>query len=405
MDRRSESRKDVAAKKAFLKASLPDLFRKASSDPKAAQEALRACATVRQKPPTSLLTEENIFRAFSPIEISKSLGLLSNSTDCVSFSVALTALRMKELSDRKTAIQVAKALNSNVAKLLAQTTKSKKSSKQVKEKPKVVLTQSTVADAAAVVLWILIRLFELSERNRSAVLPLAVALIQSLREIWWHSDRAETAELVVSFLHSLRRNLKRSIYVDLEDNMEVSAFIREANSELVDWARFALLEGRLKDLKAAVRTAERDERAKMLSQLQETCQTHSSQLLPELVEWVAQEIDQGKRVRKPLVAADESQSSNLNYVAVSLLDAWDAAGEGDRAARALVSIERLARELFRVEFANAVGEILRYDERQHEMTPQGTPVTTNVEVVRPGVRWSDGTRTRSLIRTLVRSID
>lgn len=404
MTTRSESRKEVAAKKAALKASLPSLLTKASSDPKAAEEALRACATLKKKPPTSLLTQENIFRAFTPIEISKSLSLLSTSKNSVSLSSPLTALRMKQLNDRKTAVQIAKALTLNIAKVLGTNAKPKKSSNRLKQQPTVVVTESTVADAAAVVLWILIRLFELSERNKSPV-DLSVSLIQSLREIWRRSDRAETAQLVVSFFHSLRKNLKRSVFGDLEDNTEVSAFAREANSELADWAHFVLLEGRLKELQAAVRTAESDERAAMLSKLQETCFIRSSQLLPEMVEWVAQEIEQGKRIRKPLVAADASQSSDLNYVAVSLLDAWNAASEGDRAARALVSIQRLARELFDVEFTDSVGEVVRFDERQHEITPSGQAATASVRVVRPGVRWSDGIRIRSLVRALVTPID
>lgn len=404
MTTRSESRKELAAKKAALKASLPSLLQRASSDPKAAEEALRVCATLKKKPPTSVLTQENIFRALSPIEISKSLGLLSRARNSVSLSSPLTALRMKQLNDRKTAVQIAKALTLNISKVLGANAKPRKSSKRVKEQPIIVVTESTVADASSVVLWILTRLVELSERSKSPV-ELSVALIKSLREIWWRSDRAETAQLVVSFFHSLRRNLKRAIFVDLEDNAEVSAFMRAANSELIDWARFVLLEGRLKELQAAVRTAEGDERTKMLSQLQETCITHSSQLLPEVVEWVAQEIEQGKRVRKPLVAADASQSSDLNYVAVSLLDAWNAASEGDRAARSLVSIERLARELFNVEFTDSVGAVIRFDERQHEITPSGKAATANVTVVRPGVRWSDGTRIKSLVRTLVTPIN
>lgn len=124
--RPTESRKEVAAKKAALRASLPNLFKRASSDPKAAQEALRACAILRQKPPTLLLTKENIFRALSSVEISKSLGLLSKSRDSISLSTALTALRMKQLGDRTTAVQVAKAFNSNVAKILGQKQKQRR---------------------------------------------------------------------------------------------------------------------------------------------------------------------------------------------------------------------------------------------------------------------------------------
>ncbi len=332
--------------------------------------------------------------------------MLSTSSEFISMSTVLTALRMKQLSDTTTTIQVAKAFNSNVAKILRQRKKTtRKSSDHFKAKPGVVFTESTVVDAASVVLWMLIRLFDSADLNRRPVFPLAIKLVQSLKQIWRHSDRARTAETAVGFFQSLRKNVKRSVYADLEDEMEISEFIREANSNLADWARFVLLAGRLKDLQTTVRLAEKDEQTKMLSELQETCRTRSSQVLPQVVEWVAQEVEKSKRIRKPLVAADGSQSSDLNYVSVSLLNAWDAAPEGDRAARALVSIERLARELFRVELGNTVGEVVPYDERQHEITPSGAPATRSVEVVRPGVRWSDGTRTRSLVRALVKPID
>lgn len=191
--------------------------------------------------------------------------------------------------------------------------------------------------------------------------------------------------------------------MDIDDDTEIALFIREANSALLDWARFALLDGRLKDLQTVLRLSKDDERTKILSELQHVCRTHSSQVLPQLIEFVAQEVEQDKPTRKPLIAADESQSSDLNYIAVSLLNAWDAAPEGERSTRTLQSIRQLDRELFNVEFANIPGEIVTYDERQHEITPPGSRVTTNVEIMRPGIQWSDGTRVRSLVRAVVRS--
>jgi hypothetical protein len=405
MSKPTETKKDAAAKKSALRASLPDLLKRASASPDAAQEALRAYTALRLKPPTLLLTEENIVRALSSVEISKSIGLLSISKECVSLSTVLTALRMKDLADKKSLTQISKAINSNLTKMLGEGTKPNKASKRLKENRSVVFTESTVADAASVILWIVTRLFESQDKGRLLVLPLAIKLIHSLEQIWRRSDLAETAEIVVAFFQSLRRNVKKSVYVDIEDDIEIASFIRDANSALLDWARFALLDGRLKDLQSVLRLSRTDERTKILSELQHICRTRSSNVLPQLIEFVAEEVERDKPTRKPLIAADKSQSSDLNYVAVSMLNAWDAASEGERSTQTLQSIRQLARELFNVEFANTPGEIVTYDERQHEITPPGSRGTTNVEIMRPGIQWSDGTRTRSLVRAVVRSKD
>lgn len=199
MSKPTETKKDAAAKRSALRASLPDLLKRANASPEAAQEALRAFITLRLKPPTLLLNEENIVRALSSVEISKSLGLLSKSKDSVSLSTALTALRMKELVDRKSIVLVSKAINSNVTKIVGQGPRPKKTSKQVKENRSVAFAESTVVDAASVILWIVARLFESQDGGRRPVLPLAIKLIHSLEQIWRHSDAAETAEIVVGF--------------------------------------------------------------------------------------------------------------------------------------------------------------------------------------------------------------
>lgn len=407
MSEANRPKKAADAKKAELRASLPDLLTRAADSAEAAQVALRACSVLRRKPPTVLLTQENIVRALSALEISKSLSLLFRSKDYVDVSPALTALRISGSHghvpiDIKSIIQISKAVTSNISKIVGETVKSKKSSKQVKEKAEVVFTESTVADASGVVLWIMSRMFESQASTRTPVLPLGMRLVHALELMWRHSEQSKTAGIAVVFFHSLRRAVTKSAYSDLEDDNEIAAFIRDANAALLDWSRFALLEGRLKDVQTALQLAKGEERSKILSELQSICRTSPSQVLPQLIEWTAQQVQADKPLPKSLTAADESQSSDLDYVTVSLLSAWDSATDGARSARTLASIQKLARELFNVEFVNSPGEVIPYDERRHEVTESGYAASADVEVVRPGIQWSDGTRTRFLVRAVVR---
>lgn len=404
MSKLTESKKEVKARKAALRASLPDLLNKATASPQAAQEALRAHAALRRKPPTQLLTEENIFRALPSVEIARSLGLLSRSKDCVSLSTALTALRMKQL-DKKSVIQVSKAITSNVRKIVGQKTKSKTNSTRIKEKQYVIFEEPTVADAASVILWLITELFELPDRQQRSSIGVAINLLHTLDEIWRHSGQSEAAEIIVGFFHNLRRQVKRSVYADLEDDPQIEALIRDADSALVDHAKFAVMGGRLKDLDNTLRLLADDrKRGELLSVLALLCQERASQILPETVEWVARHKGGRSNDLKAPVAADESQSSALNYVSASLLAAWDASHEGHRSQRSLESVEKLAQELFKVRLMGTPGEVVTYDERSHVTDHSNVTDAGEVEVVRPGVRWSDGIRVRVLVRAIVKPV-
>ena len=125
--------------------------------------------------------------------------------------------------------------------------------------------------------------------------------------------------------------------------------------------------------------------------------------MPEAIEWVARQIEHRRKNVNAPVAADASQSSELHYIATSLLSAWDASHEGAQSQRSLESVQRLARELFKVDLAGSPGEVVAYDERLHALS-QNTDVPAEVEIVRPGVRWSDGVRTRFLVRAVVKAL-
>ena len=247
------------------------------------------------------------------------------------------------------------------------------------------------------------RLVESQDRRRHSVLPVAVNLLHTLNQIWRHSDQAASAEIVVGFFQSLSRHVKRSVYVDLEDDPDIAALLRDANAALVDHAKTALIEGRLKDLETSLRVLGSDRaRSELLLALRQLCQQRASQILPETVEWVARHVGERSKDLKAPVAADESQSSALNYVSASLLAAWDASHEGRYAKRSLENVEKLAHELFKVDLLGTPGEVVTYDERSHVTDQSSIADSAEVEVVRPGVRWSDGIRTRVLVRATVK---
>jgi hypothetical protein len=217
--------------------------------------------------------------------------------------------------------------------------------------------------------------------------------------------------IAVTFFNSLRRVLPKSSYADLEEEYagpkeetQIATLVREANSALFEEAKYALLDGRLKELQTVLNSIpEERERKILLTELQDLCQKRPSEITPEAMEWVARQIDDRRKNVNAPVAADESQSSELHYIATSLLSAWDASPEGVQSQRSLENVQRLARELFKVDLAGSPGEIVTYDERLHSLI-QNAGVPAEVEIVRPGVRWSDGVRTRFLVRAVVKAL-
>jgi hypothetical protein len=412
MSKTTDSKKEAAVKKAALMISLPDLLNRANSDPQAAQVALQAFTTLNKKPPASLVTKENVSKALSSLEISKSLRILATTKNYVDLSIPLNALRtsaghgVTDALSRNSISQIATALSSNLLKISGVSPKPKKAlaASASRENPPILFTESTITSVSNVLLWILPLLLQPQKKKSRTALPLAIRLVSTFDVTWRHSFHSKTAGTVIRFFRDLRGSVPLSIYSDLMDEIGIAALAGDARSALHDEAVLALREGRLKDLQNIFRlVTEPTERTKLISELQELCINHPSQVFKELGEWIEREADIDTPQRRKLIPANKSQSSELNYVVVSLLDAWDAAANDDRALRSLDSIKRLARELFDTEFFNRPGEVVQYDELKHELL-LGAPATSSVEIVRPGIQHSDGARTSFLVRAVAKPI-
>lgn len=379
-----------AKEKADLRASLSDFLEKADSSPDAARAALRTSLQLGLK------------------ETSHSLGVLSASQIALDLSAGLSALQdlvKQQQPDLRALLTIAKAVTGRLTKLITPSVRKPKGggSKTKKAEPQIVFTGLSLSSAIDLALWILARLFDPHASNRRSAYAVALRLVQMVDTIWRRSLPPSGASPVVSFLRSLPRVLPKAVYSELEEEPSIAAFIQDAKSALAQEAETALLEARLKDLDSIVALAKKDGKNGdlLLSHLLSICRSRPSELMTEAVEWLAQQTERDTlRVKSP-TAFDESQSSALNYVAICLLAAWDASAEGEKGARALESTQRLARELFKVDLVGTLGQVVSYQEREHELSSPVSPVPTTVRLVRPGVRWSDGIRTRFLVRAIV----
>lgn len=397
-----------ALEKADLRASLSRLLKEADSNPDAARAALRTSLQLRLKVPVVLLTNKNIAGTLSLHEISQSLDRLSAPQIALDFSAGLSALQdlaKQQQPDRRALLSIARAVTARVTRIVTPLVRKPKGAQLTprKDEPLIVFTGPTLLSAIDLALWMLARLFDPHSSSRRSTYSVALRLVKMVEMIWRRSSPPSGVRAVVSFLRSLPRVLPRAVYGEIEDEPSLAAFFQDANSALTQEAETALLEARLKDLDSILTLAKKDEKSGdlLFSHLHSICRTRPSELVPEAVEWIAQQTERDNpRVKSP-TAFDESQASALNYVAVCLLAAWDAAAEGKKAARALESTQRLARELYKVDLTGTLGQIIEYHEREHELSSPVSPVPTKVRLVRPGVRWSDGIRTRFLVRAIV----
>lgn len=401
-----------AQEKANLRAGLSDLLERAVSSPEAAQEALRACLKLRRSAPSALLTRDNIASSLSLREVTRSLDRLSASEMSLDISAGLAAIKvlavdqLKEPVSRRLLSNVTKAVTSKLTKMSEGIVRTRKKVGPKGNQPltKIKFTDSTLSSAADLALWMLSKTFEERYGSGRSAYPLAIRWVGVVESIWRRSSSRSAVSCAVEFLRSLERVLSTPVYAGLKAEPSVANFIQDTDSALVQEAANALIDGRLKDLErilALVLPSENGDK-RLLSHLRDICQSRPSDVLPEAVEWVARHVETPSSRLKSPIAVDESQSSALDYVSVCLLTAWDAALEGGRSTSVLENIRRLARELFKVDLTGTPGEVVIYDELQHELRPQEAPIPKQVEIVRPGVRWSDGIRTRFLVRTVVK---
>jgi hypothetical protein len=399
------SRKSKLSKedRATLKARLPNLLTEAASNLDVAPEALRACLTLRVAVPSALLTPENIAKVLSPEEIAKSLIRLSKTQSYLDLSSALSAARnaarkLAETStDKRFLLRLSRSITSNVLKLAKPDMVGTSKQRGNLIPSQIRFTPSTLSAAADLALWIISVAEKSPKQTQSKTESLALSWVDVMRSLWRSSVGVEALSPVVEFQRRLRLTTS---------NPESADFFFEVSSAAIKEAPQALLDARLNDLESCLSAVARDEntRERYYSALREICQTRQPELLPEAVEWVARHVERERTQRTTPRAADESQAVALDYISMCLLSAWDAASEGEKSRRALENIRHMARELFKLNMSGNPGEVISYDERQHELKVVTEDAPERVKLLRPSVQWSDGLRSRIIVRALVEAM-
>lgn len=402
----------TAQEKARLRHDLPKLLERAHSSPEAARAALDACLKLRYTVPTALLTKENIASTLSLGEIARTLDFLSTSETTLDVSAGLAAIQVLanrdvgEPSERKALFITTRAVTSRLNKIAKVAVKKGATSQGSQPGSGINFAGTTLSSATDLALLMLNRLLDPQSIARRSVYPQARSWVQVVELIWRRTLAPGAPLSVFTFLRSLQRVIPKGMYADLKAEPSLNNFFHDAEQAFIQQAGTALIEGRLKELERSFSIAMRDEttRNQILSELRALCQSRASELVPEAVEWVARQIELETPKLKSPTAADDSQSSALDYVAVCLLTAWDASADGNRSALALQSIQRLARDVYKVDLIGVPGQEAVYSDREHELQSHTDIRPVRVEVIRPGVRWSDGIRTRFLVRSVVKAI-
>jgi hypothetical protein len=396
------SRKSKLSKenRAALKARLPNLLTEAASNFDVAPEALRTCLTLRVAVPSALLTPENIAKVLSPEEIAKSLVRLSKTQSYLDLSSALSAVRIagrrlaETSADKRFLRRLSRSITSNLLKLAKPDTVGTSKQRGNLVPSRIRFTPSTLSAAADLALWIISVAEKSPKQPQSKAESLTFSWVEVVRWLWRSSVGVEALSPVVEFQRRLRLSMS---------NPESANFLSEVSLAAINEAPQALLDARLNDLESCLSAVAPDEnmRERYYSALREICQTRQSELLPEAVEWVARHTESEQTKSRTPTAADESQSAALDYVSACLLSAWDAASDGEQSKQALNNVRHMAQQLFKLDLCGIPGEIVNYDERQHELQLTTGKLPERVKIMRPSVQWSDGIRSRTLVRALV----
>jgi len=397
------SKEEKAKLRAFLVEALP----RVDYEPEIARQAVASFLRLGLKVPQILLQTELVADVVPPHEIPKLLPRLARAYTVYDLAAALSALQHSGSRTRlhqRSLISIATGVSKKLRKIASPSLDNSQDA-HLTNRPEVLFTEGTLACLADFALWALARIFETSSTYNKSTYTAAIRLTEAVASTWRHTLHQEGRPAVL-FVQDLSKVLPKRIYTDLIDESSVVDFIDESRQALAKDAEAALLQTRIADLDDIFRIVRRDqsEYQRLIAQLIEV-RRQTNTIGAQAEEWLADEIERDKPSFKPPTAVDESQSSALNYVAVSLLAAWDAAPEGDKAARAFESTKRLAKELFKVELFGSPGDITAFSERDHDLTKETTDGTRTVRVVRPAVRWSDGIRIRTLVRAVVEPVN
>ena len=399
--RSAEARKD-------LRRRLPTLLHDARLGEEAACAAIQACCLLGSPVPVDLLTAQNIEGGLAAREIVRALNRLGISEVHTDLSPALQALRtaaareLSTTSESRLISDLNRAVTKKLLQLAGDESAMRPKTKGGRQIPaQLHFTATSISSAADLALWLLRSIPE--TKKRKGIYPTALEWVRTIRALWRRTSHIAAVEAALGFLRGLRSVLTPPVYAALNADPAVVSFLEETSSALTRSAQDALLQGRLDDLKIllAIAEAQTGERTRLLLELQHLCQSRSFDIEPHIVEWVAMNIERDSPKESPPEAADKSQSSALDTVSLCMLSAWDSANEGSRSAGTLEIVRGMARELFNLELVGTNGEIVTFDERQHELVAGTYGRPARAKLIRPAVHWSDGTRTRVLVRAVV----
>jgi hypothetical protein len=398
--------------RAELSARLPELIGQASFNSEASREALHAYLRLRIPVPPELLTAKNLSDGLSAREIAGSINRFAKSKVYLEISETLIAIRLAaarqlEVSaDKKFLSSLSRVITSKLLTLSGEVGSKKPRKHSSKTASKIRVTPLTISSGADLALWIIRTVGERKKQTRGSAHLLAARWVKTIYMLWRSCPGGQGLSYAAKFLRQLRSTVSPSAYASLMEQPEVISFFKDALSSAIEEAPQALLDGRLNDLEAYLSVVRNDEngRSKYLSRLLEVCRNQQGDLLPEAVEWVARQSESDNAKPKSPTAADESQSYALNYLSLCLLSSWDAASEGQAGVQTLKNVRHLARELFKVDLIGTPGEIVRYNHREHDLGSSKVDSPNQVKIARPGVQWSDGIRSRVLVRALVEPV-
>ncbi len=398
----------AGASKAALRRRLPSMLEESRRDAATAVAALRAYCIAGIQPPDELLTAKNI-RRLATEEILHTLARLGERKSSADYSAVLEVLRDK-VGERQWSAKSFNALNRQVANRIlklagAAKLKSAPKTSSLSPVPRPDFTSETGRSAVELAeslirvgktLWTGKRGVENAYRTASLWLKVIEAIVRE------NSELAALAS-VLRFWRRLDTILPRAAHARVIGDEEANSYVERLRSHLLRRIEPALLNGRLDELQRLLTFAEWDPamREPIRSALTECAKRRLLELPPGVSEWLDALFPELREPTKRLpTAAEESQSAAVESVATCLLSVWDSTADPSRAESALKTLEGVARDLFKLRLLGRVGEVVEFDPRHHETVESATDLES-AKIVRPGVIWSDGLRSRTVVRALV----
>jgi hypothetical protein len=411
-------RSSVASKgvgKADLRRMLPALLEDAGRSKQAAALALEACCSLGLQPPAELL-RSGVIAALPLDDAVRLLARLSVRAVETDASSALTAIRESLLSSEgaSSSSRNLNSLSMRVSKKLLELSgnRGEKSKRQkvgiTGYEPKVRFTPATVKAAAALAAWLVRTAAQSMSRQEKSkeVYRAALRWAQTLHALAPRGSDLEAVSEVLGFWRTLGAALPASIVFRLSREPSLVSLLEDAQSTVIEAIEPAMVQGRLDELARLLAVAETDKdlRGPVLARMREVGRRRSMELPAGAAEWLASVIHEDPDRVPILRAADESQSSVIESASMCLLSAWDSVQEPRRAQETLTTLLGLVHDVFKLDLLGRVGEIVKIDSRHHQIVGDATSLPDRVRIVRPGVVWSDGFRSRAIVRALVERI-